>query len=103
MTGRKDTESLAGGWQYSAGLRHARANQLGNCPAGQVKAAEAGILRQCAQELEAAPLPARAPEIGRLVQALSLVPGGPDVAGERMNLLTQWLDSHGYDLSGWHV
>ena len=43
---------LIEGWRAIAANRHARANELGPCRAGEVLAAEAGTLRQCADQLE---------------------------------------------------
>lgn len=73
MTSTSNTGSLAARWQYEAGQLHARANQLGNCTAGLVKATEAGAIRQCAQQLEAAPLAERAPEAVRDAEALNAI------------------------------
>lgn len=88
------TESLASQWQYTAGQRHARANQLGNCTAGLVQATEAGIFRQCAQELETADLAARAPEVAVLLGQL----GRGEWGSDQLETLATWLKAHGYDV-----
>lgn len=95
MVAQNTRESLAGGWQYSAGLRHARANRLGNCAAGLTAATEASILRQCAQELEAAPLAARAPEVTRLLDQL----GQGEWGADQLGTLANWFEAHGYTVA----
>lgn len=53
---------LAATWDRASARRLASANRLGNCRAGEVAAAEAGILRDCAAQLRATVISALTPE-----------------------------------------